>query len=163
MQYGAYAYVPIWLTEPAPALDASVGFGVLGRVVPFGESPRFKQADIDLNIDGETFEVEQLHLSTEVNDIYGFGLVTIYGDLDLLIFPQVTRVLDLPRLANIPFLSAIGNAWFKNVNEIRVEGTLESPALRRRALPMFKKKPKTFTQSAHANYPRRVRPRVLPE
>jgi hypothetical protein len=32
VQYGAYAYVPIWLTEPAPALDASVGFGVLGRV-----------------------------------------------------------------------------------------------------------------------------------
>jgi len=137
--------------------------GVLGRVVPFGESPRFKTAEIDLDIDGETFEVAQLHLSTDVNDIYGFGFVNIYGDLDLLIFPQVTKVIDLPRLANLPFLSTIANAWFKNVNEIRIEGTLDSPALRRRALPMFKKKPKAFTQSAHGNHPRTVRPRVLPE
>ena len=137
--------------------------GVLGRVVPFGDSPRFKQAEIDMAINGEVFDVERLRLSTAVNDIYGYGTCSIYGDLDLLIFPQVTRMLDLPRIFDVPFLSAIGNMWFKNVNEIRLEGTLDSPALRRRALPMFKGKPKSFTQSPHANYPRQVRPRVLPE
>lgn len=137
--------------------------GVLGRVVPLGDRPRFKTAEIDLDIDGETFDVEQLHLSTDINDIYGFGEINVYGDLNLLIFPQVTKMIDLPRIADVPFLSAIGNAWFKNVNEIRLEGTIDSPTLRRRALPMFKKEPKAFTQSAHANYPRVVRPRVLPE
>ncbi|MEM8884770.1 MAG: AsmA-like C-terminal region-containing protein [Planctomycetota bacterium] len=137
--------------------------GVVGRVVPFGDRPRFKQCDIDLDIRGETFDVQRLHLSTNVNDIYGFGRMTLYGDLELLIFPQVTRAIDLPRLANVPFLSAIGNAWFKNVNEIRVEGTIDSPVLRRRALPAFKKDPKPFTQSPHAIDPQRARPRVLPE
>jgi len=136
--------------------------GVLGRVAPFGESPRFKDAAIDMDIEGESLIVERLHLSTAVNDIYGYGRMTIYGDLDLLVFPQVTRVIDLPRIVNVPFLSAIGNAWFKTVNELRIEGTIDSPALRRRALPFLKKEPRSFTQSPHANSPRRARPRVLP-
>jgi len=137
--------------------------GVLGRVAPFGESPRFNTAVLDVNVRGESLEVERLHLSTAVNDIHGYGLMTIHGDLDLLIFPQVTKAIDLPRFLDVPFLSAIGNAWFKNVNEIRIEGTIGSPALRRRALPILKSAPKSFTQSPHANFPRRVRPRVLPD
>jgi len=136
--------------------------GVLGRVAPFGESPRFKDAAIDMEIEGETLNVERLHLSTAVNDIYGYGRMTVYGDLDLLVFPQVTRVIDLPRIVNVPFLSAITNAWFKTVNELRIEGTIDSPALRRRPLPFLKKDPRAFTQSPNANHPRRARPRVLP-
>ena len=115
-----------------------------------------------MEIEGETLNVERLHLSTAVNDIYGYGRMTIYGDLDLLVFPQITRVIDLPRIVNVPFLSAITNAWFKTVNELRIEGTIDSPALRRRALPFLKKDPRAFTQSPNANYPRRARPRVLP-
>ena len=137
--------------------------GVLGRVAPFGESPRFKTAAIDIKIRGEALEVERLQLSTAVNDIFGYGRMTIYGDLDLLVFPQVTKAIDLPRFLDVPVLSAIGNAWFKNVNEIRIEGTMSSPVLRRRVLPILTRAPKPFTQSPHANYPRRARPRVLPK
>ena len=85
------------------------------------------------------------------------------ADLDLLVFPQVTKAIDLPRILNVPVLSSIANAWFRNVNEIRIEGTLDSPALRRRAFPFLNPERRAFTQSAHAVHARTVRPRVLPE
>jgi hypothetical protein len=97
-----------------------------------------------------------------VNDIFSRGTVTIYGDLDLVVEPQVTRLLDLPRLLDIPVLSTIRDLWHKTVYEIRLEGTIDSPALRLRALPFLKRTRRPFTQSPHAGRAETVRPKLLP-
>ncbi|MHC4816576.1 MAG: hypothetical protein ACYTF8_00760 [Planctomycetota bacterium] len=135
---------------------------VLSRATPLDDAPRFKRAEADFTIRGETLEVSQAHLSTNLNDIYGRGNVTIYGDLDFVVEPQVTKAIDLPRFFNLPVLSTLRDLWHKTVYEIRLEGTIDSPALRLRALPFLKNTRKQFTQSPHAGRVGRMRPKLLP-
>jgi len=135
---------------------------VLSRATPLDDGPRFKQAEADFTIEGERLVVSQAHLSTDLNDIYGRGTATIYGDLDFVVEPQVTKAIDLPRFFNLPVLSTLRDLWHKTVYEIRLEGTVDSPALRLRALPFLKNTRKQFTQSPHAGRVERMRPRLLP-
>jgi hypothetical protein len=135
---------------------------VLSRATPLDDGPRFKRAEADFTIRGELLEVSQAHLSTDLNDIYGRGTATIYGDLDFVVEPQVTKAIDLPRFFNLPVLSTLRDLWHKTVYEIRLEGTIDSPALRLRALPFLKNTRKQFTQSPHAGRVERMRPRLLP-
>ncbi|MHC4549750.1 MAG: hypothetical protein ACYTEZ_13340 [Planctomycetota bacterium] len=135
---------------------------VLSRVTPLDSSPRFERAEADFIIEGETLKVRQVHLATDLNDVYGRGTVTIYGDLDFVVEPQVTKAIDLPRFFNLPVLSTLRDIWHKTVYEIRLEGTIDSPALRLRALPFLKNKRRQFTQSPHAGRAVRMRPRLLP-
>jgi hypothetical protein len=135
---------------------------VLGRVAPLGfEATSFKNAEVRFDIDGETFRVHRLHLSTKMNDIYCRGTVSLYGDLDLDVKPQVTKMIDLPRLINIPVLSSLRNLWHRTVYEIRMEGTIDSPTLSLRALPFLKREHTPFIQSAHAGHVLRMRPSIL--
>ncbi len=124
--------------------------------------PRFRRAEADFRIEGETIHVDRYHLSTKINDVKGKGTVSIYGDLDLVVEPQVTRLIDVTRMLDIPLLSVLRNLWHRAVYEIRVEGTLKSPDLRLRALPFLKRSRRRLTQSAHAGTVRRIRPRILP-
>jgi len=135
---------------------------VLGAVTPIRARPRFRNAWIDFEIRGETIDVKRMHLSTPVSDIYGSGTASIYGDLDLVINPQVTRLIDLPRLLDIPVLSAIRNLWHRMVYEVRVVGTVQSPNLRLRALPFLKDRGRSFPASPHAAQAERIRPDLLP-
>ncbi|MHC4161990.1 MAG: hypothetical protein ACYSUM_07660 [Planctomycetota bacterium] len=171
----------IWFESPSAELQHMTGRGevrvrdaklfripglrrilaVLSRATPL-DGPRFKRAEADFTIRGERLEVSQVHLSTNLNDIYGRGNVTIYGDLDFVVEPQVTKAIDLPRFFNLPVLSTLRDLWHKTVYEIRLEGTIDSPALRLRALPFLKNTRKQFTQSPHAGRVERMRPRLLP-
>lgn len=135
---------------------------VLSRATPLDDAPRFKRAEADFTIKGETLEVSQVHLSTNLNDIYGRGNVTIYGDLDFVVEPQVTKAIDLPRFFNLPVLSTLRDLWHRTIYEIRLEGTIDSPALRLRALPFLKNTRRQFTQSPHAGRVGRMRPKLLP-
>jgi hypothetical protein len=135
---------------------------VLSRATPLDDAPRFKRAEADFTIHGERIEVSQVHLSTNLNDIYGRGNLTIYGDLDFVVEPQVTKAIDLPRFFNLPVLSTLRDLWHRTVYEIRLEGTVDSPALRLRALPFLKNTRKQFTQSPHAGRVGRMRPQLLP-
>ncbi len=101
-------------------------------------------------------------VSTTTNDVHLEGRISLYGDLDLDVSPQVTRLLDLPRLLDIPVLSSIVNLWHEIAYEIRLEGTVGSPALRIRALPWLSKRPPPLIQSPHAGRIKRMRLRVLP-
>jgi len=134
---------------------------VLSRVTPIKDK-RFERAEADLKIRGEEIEVEKFSFSTDLNDVRGSGTASIYGDLDLVVKPQVTRAIDLPRLLNIPVLSSILNLWHATVYEIRLEGTIDSPALRLRALPFLGKPRPRATQTPHAGRAERMRPRILP-
>jgi hypothetical protein len=134
---------------------------VMARATPL-EGPRFKRAEVDFVIEGEELDVQRFHLSTRMNDIHGSGRITIYGDLDLIVEPQVTRLIDLPRLINLPVLSTLRDLWRKAVYEIRLEGTIDSPTLRLRGLPWLRKREHPLTQSPHAGKALRRRPRVLP-
>ncbi len=134
---------------------------VLARAAPL-EGPRFERAEVDFRIEGESILIDKLHVADNLNDIYGRGTVSIYGDLDLVIEPQVTRLLDLPRFINLPLLSTLRDLWHRTAYEIRMRGTIDSPALKLRALPFLRRTRKPFTQSPHAGRTRRVRPRVLP-
>ncbi|MGQ0614193.1 MAG: hypothetical protein ACT4PV_10695 [Planctomycetaceae bacterium] len=135
---------------------------VLGAVTPIRARPRFRDAVIEYEIRGETIDVKRMHLSTPVSDIYGSGTASIYGDLDLVINPQVTRLIDLPRLLDIPILSTIRNLWHRMVYEVRVVGTVQSPNLRLRALPFLKDRGRSFPSSPHAAQAERIRPDLLP-
>jgi len=135
---------------------------LLGRIAPIDNRPRFRNAAIDFVVRGETIEVQNLHLSTPVSDIYASGEATIYGDLDLVIRPQVNRILDLPRFLDIPVLSALRNLWHRTVYEVRLAGTIESPRLELRALPFFKAAPRAIPPSPHGGRVERMRPGVLP-
>lgn len=135
----------------------------LNRVTPLQTNSRFRTAEVDFTVGGETFDVRRLHFSTATNDVYCNGRVSVYGDLDLVVKPQVTRMLDLPRWINIPVLSTLLNLWHKTAYEIRLEGTIRSPNLRLRALPFLRGDPEQpFTQSAHAGRAGRMRPGILP-
>ncbi|MHC4223968.1 MAG: hypothetical protein ACYSUN_08260, partial [Planctomycetota bacterium] len=136
---------------------------IVSRVAPLGgDAPRFKNATVIFDIDGETFHVRKFHLGTKSNDVYGYGTVSLYGDLDLVVEPQVTKYIDLPRFVDVPVLSALRNLWHRTVYQIRMEGTLDSPALRLRGLPFLRREHKPFTQSAHAGRVHRIRPSILP-
>ena len=136
---------------------------LLARVTPIGEEgSRFTDAVADVSVHGELLKVRRLHLSTATNDVLLSGRVTLYGDLDLDVRPQVTRLLDIPRLIDIPVLSSIVNLWHEIAYEIRLEGTIGSPALRLRGLPWLSKRPPPLIQSPHAGRVKRLRPRVLP-
>jgi hypothetical protein len=135
----------------------------LNRVTPLQTNSRFRTAEVDFTVGGETFDVRRLHFATATNDVYCNGRVSVYGDLDLVVKPQVTRMLDLPRWINIPVLSTLLNLWHKTAYEIRLEGTIRSPNLRLRPFPFLKRKPgQPFTQSAHAGRAGRLRPGLLP-
>jgi len=134
---------------------------VLARATPL-DGPRFERAETEFRIEGETIHVERYHLSTRINDVKGRGTVSVYGDLDLVVEPQVTRLIDVPRLLDIPVLSVLRNLWHRAVYEFRLQGTISSPDLRIRALPFLKRSPRRLPQSAHAGSVRRIRPRVLP-
>lgn len=136
---------------------------VLGRVTPIKNTKRFRNADVDFELRGESIEVKRLHLSTAVSDIFGRGVVSIFGDLNLVIEPQVNRVLDLPRFLNLPVLSSIRNLWHRTVYEVRLVGTIDSPSLRLRALPFLKVRERlAVTQARHAAQAQSIRPRILP-
>jgi hypothetical protein len=171
------------LASPSGAVDHLVGRGeirirdgallevptlrmvlsVLGRVTPIKSASRFKNADIDFDIEGENVEVKRFHLSTAVNDIRGWGVISLYGDLSLVVEPQVTRVLDLPRFLNLPVLSSIRNLWHRTVYEVRLEGTIDSPSVRLRALPFLKQRERLIaTQARHPARVEPVRPPLLP-
>ncbi|NJN14345.1 MAG: hypothetical protein HC813_01470 [Planctomycetes bacterium] len=122
---------------------------VLGRVTPLNV-PRFRTMEVDFDVNGESLGLTRFHIGTPVNDVYATGSVSIYGDLDLVIEPQVTRILDLPRLVNLPVLSTLRSLWHRAAYEIRLEGTVDSPALRLRALPFLKFTRVAFIQSPHA-------------
>jgi len=134
---------------------------VLGSVTPLNV-PRFRTAAVDFDVKGESLDVSRLHLGTPVNDVFARGTVSIYGDLDLVVEPLVTKVIDLPRLLNLPVLSTLRSLWHKTAYEIRLEGTVDSPALRLRALPFLKNRRVPFTQSPHAGRAERMRPPILP-
>jgi hypothetical protein len=136
---------------------------VLSRVTPLDDEPRFTRAEADFTAIGEEITLHHCRLSTDLNDVDAEGTISIYGDLDLVVEPKVTRLIDLPRLINIPVLSTLRDLWHKVVYEIRLEGTLDSPAIRLRALPFLgSADTRRLTQSAHAGRPERVRPRLLP-
>lgn len=136
---------------------------LLARVTPFEDSGgRFKEAVAKIRVEGETLHVDNIRLYTAVSDVYMHGTMSFFGDLDLVIKPQVTRIIDLPRLFNVPVLSALLNLWHKIAYEIRLEGTVGSPALRINGLPWLKKHRTPFIQTPHAGKIRRMRPRVLP-
>lgn len=135
---------------------------VLSRVTPLDNEPRFNRAEADFTVEGEEIRLHHCRLSTNLNDVDAEGTISIYGDLDLVVEPKVTRLIDLPRIINIPVLSTLRNLWHKIAYEIRLEGTLDSPAIRLRALPFLKATSRPFTQSPHAGRPERVRPRLLP-
>lgn len=136
---------------------------VLSRVTPLDDEPRFTRAEADFTAAGEEIRLHHCRLSTDLNDVDAEGTISIYGDLDLVVEPKVTRIIDLPRLINIPVLSTLRDLWHKVAYEIRMEGTLDSPAIRLRGLPFLKSaSTRRFTQSAHAGRPERVRPRLLP-
>ncbi len=135
---------------------------VLSRVTPLDDEPRFSRAEADFTVDGEQIDLHHCRLSTNLNDVDAEGKISIYGDLDLVVEPKVTRLIDLPRIINIPVLSTLRDLWHKVAYEIRLEGTLDSPAIRLRALPFLKASARPFTQSRHAGRPERVRPRLLP-
>ncbi len=134
---------------------------VLGSVTPLNV-PRFRTAAVDFDVKGETLEIDPLHLGTAVNDVFARGTVSLYGDIDLVIEPLVTKVIDLPRLLNLPVLSTLRGIWHRTAYEIRLEGTVDSPALRLRALPFLKNRRVPFTQSPHAGRAERMRPPILP-
>ncbi len=134
---------------------------VLGSVTPLNV-PRFRTAAMDFDVRGEDLEVSRFHLGTAVNDVFARGTVSIYGDLDLVVEPLVTKVIDVPRLLNLPVLSTLRSLWHKTAYEIRLEGTVDSPALRLRALPFLKNRRVPFTQSPHAGRAERMRPPILP-
>ena len=135
---------------------------VLSRVTPLDNEPRFNRAEADFTVTGEQIDLHHCRLSTNLNDVDAEGKISIYGDLDLVVEPKVTRLIDLPRIINIPVLSTLRDLWHRVAYEIRLEGTLDSPAIRLRALPFMKSSGRPFTQSAHAGRPGRVRPRLLP-
>ncbi|HEX5139248.1 MAG TPA: AsmA-like C-terminal region-containing protein [Planctomycetota bacterium] len=136
---------------------------VLSRVTPLDDEPRFTRAEADFTAAGEEITLHHCRLSTDLNDVDAEGTISIYGDLDLVVEPKVTRLIDLPRLINIPVLSTLRDLWHKVAYEIRLEGTLDSPAIRLRGLPFLRSSnERRFTQSAHAGRPERVRPRLLP-
>ncbi|MHC4934171.1 MAG: translocation/assembly module TamB domain-containing protein, partial [Planctomycetota bacterium] len=136
---------------------------IVSRVAPLGgDAPRFKHAQVIFDIEGETFQVRKFHLGTNSNDVYGYGTVTLYGDMNLVVEPQVTKYIDLPRLINIPVLSTLRNLLHRTVYQIRMEGTIDSPALRLRGLPFLRREHKPFTQSTHAGRVQRIRPSILP-
>jgi hypothetical protein len=136
---------------------------VLSRVTPLDDEPRFTRAEADFTVTGEEIKLHHCRLSTDLNDVDAEGTISIYGDLDLVVEPKVTRLIDLPRLINIPVLSTIRDLWHKVAYEIRLEGTLDSPAIRLRGLPFLRSSnTRRFTQSDHAGRPERLRPRLLP-
>jgi hypothetical protein len=135
---------------------------VLSRVTPLDNEPRFSRAEADFTVAGEEIKLHHCRLSTNLNDVDAEGKISIYGDVDLVVEPKVTRLIDLPRLINIPVLSTLRDLWHKVAYEIRLEGTLDSPTIRLRALPFLKSTGRPFTQSPHAGRPARVRPRLLP-
>jgi hypothetical protein len=136
---------------------------VLSRVTPLDNEPRFSRAEADFTVTGEQIDLHHCRLSTNLNDVDAEGRISIYGDLDLVVEPKVTRLIDLPRIINIPVLSTLRDLWHRVVYEIRLEGTLDSPAIRLRGLPFLRSdNTRQFTQSAHAGRPERVRPRLLP-
>jgi hypothetical protein len=136
---------------------------VLSRVTPLDNEPRFTRAEADFTAAGEEIRLHHCRLSTDLNDVDAEGTISIYGDLDLVVEPKVTRLIDLPRLINIPVLSTLRDLWHKVAYEIRLEGTLDSPTIRLRGLPFLKSSDhRRFTQSAHAGRPERLRPRLLP-
>ena len=136
----------------------------LGRVTPIRDTPRFKEATVKFEVESENLLIEKLRLSTALNDINAYGTVSIYGDLNLKIEPQITRLIDLPRLVNIPVLSTLADLWHRTVYGIRMRGTIDSPDLVIQPLPFIARESdsKPFTQSPHAGYAKRMRPRVLP-
>jgi len=112
---------------------------VLSRVTPIEDEPRFTRAEADFTVAGEEITLHHCRLSTALNDVDADGTISIYGDLNLVVEPKVTRLIDL------------------------LEGTLNSPTIRLRGLPFLR--PKTvrrFTQSPHAGRAERVRPHLLP-
>ena len=135
---------------------------VLSRVTPLDNEPRFTRAEADFTAAGEEITLHHCRLSTNLNDVDAEGTISIYGDLDLIVQPKVTRLIDLPRLINIPVLSTLRDLWHKVAYEIRLEGTLDSPTIRLRGLPFLKSTRRPFTQSPHAGRPERVRPHLLP-
>jgi hypothetical protein len=135
---------------------------VLSRVTPLDDEPRFSRAEADFTVMGEEIRLHHCRLSTSLNDVDAEGSISIYGDLDLVVEPKVTRLLDLPRLINIPVLSTLRDLWHRIAYEIRLEGTLDSPTIRLRGLPFLKRSRRPYTQSPHAAHPERVRPRILP-
>ena len=74
----------------------------------------------------------------------------------------MTKIIDLPRIVNVPFLSSIRDLWHKTAYEIRLEGTIDSPALRLRGLPFLRREHRPFIQSSHAGRAVRIRPKILP-
>jgi hypothetical protein len=135
---------------------------VIGRVTPLNDEVRFREAEVEFDLDGELFRIHSYLLSTPVNDIRGRGTISLYGDLDLVVEPQVTRLIDLPRLVNVPVLSALRNLVHRTIYAIRLEGTVDSPAIRLQAFPFVKREQKRYVQSAHAGRVERMRPRILP-
>jgi len=136
---------------------------VLSRVTPIDSEPRFTRAEADFTVAGEEIKLHYCRLSTDLNDVDADGTISIYGDLDLVVNPKVTRLIDLPRLINIPVLSTLRDLWHKVAYEIRLEGTLDSPTIRLRGLPFLRPTShRRFTQSPHAGRAERVRPHLLP-
>jgi len=136
--------------------------GLLSRVTPLDNEPRFSRAEADFTVMGEEIRLHHCRLSTDLNDVDAEGSITIYGDLNLIIEPKVTRLIDLPRLINIPVLSTLRDLWHKIAYEIRLEGTLDSPTIRLRGLPFIRGTRRQFTQSPHAGRAERIRPHLLP-
>lgn len=136
----------------------------LGRVTPLQSRPRFKNAEVDFDIRGENLAIRRFHLSTATSDVKGRGWVSIYGDLDLIVEPQVTRFIDLPRVFNIPVLSTLRDVWHRTVYEIKLEGTVDSPTLRLRGFPWLRKQEprEQRTQARHLGQIERIRPSILP-
>ncbi|MEE8105256.1 MAG: AsmA-like C-terminal region-containing protein [Planctomycetota bacterium] len=127
-----------------------------------GSSTHFKNMEIDYRVEGEFIRLDRFRLFDATSDIYGKGSATIFGDLDLVVYPQVNKMLDLPRFLNIPVLSTIRDLFHKTVLEIRVGGTVGSPRVITDLLPLPDGRPRHFVESGHAGAAERVRLKLIP-
>ena len=127
-----------------------------------GRRPKFKNAEIDYTVKGETIHVKRFNLSDGTKEIRTHGTVTIYRDMDLVVYPQVDKLIDLPAFLNLPVLSTITNLFHKTVLEIRLGGTIDDPQNRTNLLPLKGKAKRRFVESRHAGRAERIRPKLLP-
>ena len=137
-------------------------FAVLRRVTPIKSRPRFNKGIVEFTMTGEQIEITRLHLSSGVNDIKASGTISVYGDLDLQIKPQVTRIIDMPGLLQTPLFAWVGKLWNKAVYEIRLEGTLSNPELITRGLPFMARERRKYTESSHPLKAQRMGLGLLP-
>ena len=138
--------------------------GVLSVLGSAGGSStaHFKNMEVDYRVEGEFIRLDRFRLFDATSDIYGKGSATIFSDLDLVVYPQVNKMIDLPRFLNIPVLSAIRDLFHKTVLEIRVGGTVASPRVITDLIPLPDGKKRHFVESGHAGAAERVRLKLIP-